>query len=465
MLNLLARSALLLFFFFPAFSYAAVSITEVMYNPSGADDGREWIEVYNDGASLDFSKWKLFEGGSNHGITAFAGGATIPTGGYAVLVDNPTKFLADWPNFSGQIFDTVFSGGLNNTNGETLTLRTDTLVDGDSVTYNPSIGAAGDGNSLQKTGTSWVASSPTPGRTISGGDSTLVDTTITEPSSGTVAETVASKNSYPVEPQITASAGKDRVVIAGASSIFSGSSNGLKGEPLENARYVWSFGNGERKEGSSILYSFSYPGKYVVILDVSSGIWSVSDRVIVTVVPANIAVTAVTSEFIEITNRSKIDLDLGLWHLTADGKSFTFPTNTIVLPNESVSISNVATGLTPSQPSAVSILYPNGTLAVGYGTELILSRRTTSVDRSATTPKESSARTGTAVSSNKNLAAVATAVNHPESPSEKNANPLSSSMFPWTVGLIAVIGMGVAAVLLNRHDRGTSGYTIIEDES
>jgi len=459
-----------LFSFSPLYSFASVSISEVMYDPTGSDDGHEWIEVYNSGASFDLSKWKLFEGGTNHGISAYSGGSSLATGGYAVLVDNPSKFLTDWPSFSGQIFDTVFSGGLNNTNGEIVILRSDSLTDIDSITYSPALGANGDGNSLQKVGSSFTASSPTPGSAINGGSPPSTSgggSTSTETSGSSSASSTSSNSggSYFIEPKISVSAGGDRVVVASAGTVFEGRVQGLKGEAISNARLVWNFGNGEGREGRSVLYAFPYPGRYVVILDASSEIYSATTRLIVTVVPAQVSVTEVNSDFVEITNSSNIELNLGLWQLTADGQIFRFPANTILFPHESVAISNIATGLTPSSPRAVTLLYPNGTLAAAYGTELIVARKIAGVAQSypqASSPnKAQSPNTVRASNSSSNLlAAPITALSSTSMPERA-----SFGMLPWIVGLLAVIGIAVGAVLLIRGSKGTTtGYTIIEEE-
>lgn len=461
-------SSLFLLSLFPASVFASVSISEVMYDPAGSDDGHEWIEIYNSGASLDIAKWKLFEGGSNHGITAYAGGSALASGGYAVLADNPQKFLADWPNFSGQVFDTVFSGGLNNTNGETLTLRDGTGADVDSVTYNPALGGNGDGNSLQKVGTSFTVGSPTPGAplggtTTEGGDSTGTDTTTTDTSASQNTPSVAT---YPVEPQIKVSIGNNRTVVAGADTVFRAEVQGLKGDVISNARMVWNFGNGESSEGASVLYAFPYPGTYVVVLDASSDIHSASARITVTAVPANVAVTEVSSEFIEITNRSSMELNLGLWELSADGVVFRFPANTILSAHESALISNSATALHPSSPSAVSLLYPNGTLAVAYGSDLILAHKKTtgvvptSVGITENTTSTTRAPSVATVPVENMLAAPIMSFGSSSMP-----NLLSFGMLPWILGLLVVVGIGIATVLLIKSESGTTtGYTIIEEE-
>src|SRR3989344_8305573 len=154
----------------PTLVSAQVVISEIMYDlQTGADSGREWVEVFNSGSSsVHLTDWKVSEGGSNHGVVAFQGGEDLSSGAYAVLADNPTKFLEDWPAYAGLLFDTAFTSGLSNS-GETLavgTLSSGTFAPSDTVSYQSSWGASGDGNSLVRTGVSSATFSPgasTPG--------------------------------------------------------------------------------------------------------------------------------------------------------------------------------------------------------------------------------------------------------------------------------------------------------------
>src|SRR3989344_9393242 len=96
MWNRYLYSAAVLFLFVPQLVSADMVISEIMYDPEGSDSSgshfRDWVEVYNSGAPVDLSAWKFFEGGSNHGITTYSGSGVIPTGEYAVFVDDPALF-------------------------------------------------------------------------------------------------------------------------------------------------------------------------------------------------------------------------------------------------------------------------------------------------------------------------------------------------------------------------------------
>jgi len=129
----------------------SVVFSEIYYNPEGNDEHHEWIEVYNNGTiPLDFTKWKLEEGFTQHSIKNSTDTNTLNPDSYAVLAENPTQFLIDYPEFSGLLFDTVFNSSLSNT-GEELILRMG--KDGetaDSLTYNSTWGGNRNGFSLEK---------------------------------------------------------------------------------------------------------------------------------------------------------------------------------------------------------------------------------------------------------------------------------------------------------------------------
>src|SRR3989344_5734849 len=98
----------IILFLIPASLFANVEITEIMYDVSGSDTGREWIEVKAN-TETDLADWKLFEANTNHALTLVGGTALVPAGGVAVIADNTEKFLLDFPSFSGTLFDSSFS--------------------------------------------------------------------------------------------------------------------------------------------------------------------------------------------------------------------------------------------------------------------------------------------------------------------------------------------------------------------
>lgn len=347
------------------FARAGVFINEIMYDlKDGSDTGREWVEIFNNGSeSIDLTGWKFFEANTNHALTPVQGGSVIQPNGFVVIVDNSEKFLTDWPGFSGIIFDSSFS--LSNT-GEQIILRNSELADIDSVSYNSENGANGDGNSLQKIDGSWKSASPTLGVINIGGSGTQQSTStsgvdVSEPTSG------VGSVSWPVEPQIYANAGEDKTSVAGADIKFSGQALGLKKEPLENARYLWSFGDGSMKEGQNVLHSYKYPAEYIITLDVSSGKYSVSDRAIAKIIPNKLTITEATSEFIKLKNGSNVTLDVSGWFLKSGQTLFKFPESTFIKAGAEIPISSSISGLIGiNANSEIMLLYSNGSMACMY---------------------------------------------------------------------------------------------------
>lgn len=128
-----AALTLLMVFVMPGMAFAAVRITNVMYDPSGADQGREWIQLTNQGAEpVNLYGYRLFEGGVNHKLTTVVGTSTLAAGAVAIVATDPSQYAADHPSFAGTIFKSSFS--LSNT-GETIALKDAKLQQVDSYTY------------------------------------------------------------------------------------------------------------------------------------------------------------------------------------------------------------------------------------------------------------------------------------------------------------------------------------------
>lgn len=369
----------ILFAFFPFAVSAQVIISEIMYDlQSGSDTDREWIEVFNAGGStVHLTDWKLFEANTNHSITAFSGGENLPSGGYAVIADNPAKFLIDSPGYGGLLFDSTF--GLNNS-GETLAIHTPApdLSESDSVSYQSSWGAAGNGNSLQRNtsgGATFSEVAPAPGTgnlvtqtsndTDTSTTSTTTQTTTTTTStaqSGTASVPVSSYVAPP-EPQIFADAGSDRIVIVAADAIFSGRAYNRKKEIVRDyVRFSWNFGDGSTAEGASVLHHFDYPGRYAVVLNITENMDTVSDQVVITAEPAKLSFTFLSDGSVAIQNLAGRDLDLSNWMIRSLGRQFILPKDSIILSNETLRMGDKTLGFRGG--SETELDYPNGALAL-----------------------------------------------------------------------------------------------------
>ena len=128
-----------------------LQISEVMYNPSGSDTGREWIEIYSD-STVNLSGWKLVTD-ANHILNkppenGGMGLMMLESGSYAIIAQDASKFLLDYPAYSGTLIDSSWTALTNSepkivglTNGNTTI----------SVTY-----------SIVNEGSAWCAGECTP---------------------------------------------------------------------------------------------------------------------------------------------------------------------------------------------------------------------------------------------------------------------------------------------------------------
>lgn len=462
-----------LFLFAPT-TNAAVIISEIMYDPAGNDAGsgsssasREWIEIKNDGdIEIDVSSLKFRENDTDHGLALKQGSVVLPPGGYAIIASSDQRFLEDFPAYSGALFDSSFS--LSN-EGEALVIKYTGDVIIDSVTYEVAWGGKNDGNSLQKSGGSFIAALPTPGGGTSAGSTpfSVSSSTPATPSSNT-----NQSSNWPVEQQIFANAGPDKTATVGADMVFEGKALGLEKKPIENARFLWNFGDGTTKEGKSVLYAYKYPGEYIVVLDVSSGYFSASDRVLIKAENSKIIISSLgTSQnnFIELTNPSNYDIDISLWMLRSGMTTFFLPARTYIAGNKKLIFASDTTKIIPQKGERVELLYPNGSLATlfelsGAGKNIVSSGSANSNRAPAPLVIENTVKSAVTPEGG-TTSQMAAAVN----PLAQNSAP---STYKWLLGLAAVALVSIFGVSYASYSPRTKkesapqakDFKIIEEE-
>jgi uncharacterized protein YkvS len=347
---------------------ASIKINEIMYDLPGSDTGREWVEVKNDsGGGVDISAYYFREGGTSHKLIPYSGGNNINANSYAVIADNPEKFLVDNPSFSGVLFDSSFS--LSNT-GEALSILNGDTIE-DSVNYESSLGGNGDGNSLSLVSNSFVSGTPSPGKENIKTTTTL-DSGATSASqqasssSNQVESNQSNSSSWPVEQQVFADAGPDKTTFVGIPLKFDGVLLGLKKEPIDNARFIWNFGDGGVSEGKTVSHIYYFPGKYLVSMQGVSGHFSNGDTLAVEVNEINIYISSFKSGqegFVEIVNKSSNSVNVSGVIISDGVNDFSIPDNTIILGKSSIKFPNKLLGLffTTSGPF---LKYGNGSPVV-----------------------------------------------------------------------------------------------------
>lgn len=255
---------------------SSLAITEIMYNPVGADTGREWLEVKNISTttlSLSDGSWR-FNDGSSHIITAVSSTNNFfAPNDYAVIVDDPVKFKIDYPDFVGVIYDSSFS--LKNSDNKII--FSNNGLEDVSVNYQVAWGANDDGRTLELNNENWQASYALGG--TPGADSSVWPDNL--PPSLQI--------SLPAQAEVN----KEVKILA------------LVSDPENKALSVdWQFGNGQFASGNEVNHAYTSEGVYTVVAKTIDELYEVYATSTITITEA----VATKSQSLTNTSWSKIEL-------------------------------------------------------------------------------------------------------------------------------------------------------------
>ena len=377
-------------FIFPIISFAQIQITEIMYDLDGTDGGREWVEIQNIGTiDINPTEYKLLENQVNHKVSfldEYTGDNIIKPNSYAVIADNPDKFITDYPNYAGLLLDSAFS--LNNT-GENLSILDSENNILYSVNYSPEWGAKGTGNTLQLNGADWIVGEPTPGednatKSIDESESDATeDTNSSNDDSKSNNKDSTSTHSgtndltnHENKVNFKIGAGRHRYGFINTPINFNPSHNLDKSE---NIKYKWSFGDAEYSTGDHPEHSYYFAGDYNVVLSATNNEEEVTSRTKVTIREPNIKASLTTSgKHVDILliNESDFEVNLGgfllILVLNSDVEtSFRIPRDTILDKKSQIKIAAEITDFILKKDTNLENLeilfrYPNGRLINSY---------------------------------------------------------------------------------------------------
>jgi len=371
-MKLLGTSVLFILPFLPFMVSGEITINEIMYDLSGSDTDREWVEIYN-GDSEDVSitvgsgsgSWR-FTDSSPHVLNLAIGSSTIPAGGYAVIAKNQTGFLTDFPSFFGTLFTSSIS--LPNTSA-TLSIKNGSGNVLGQVSYSKDTGANGDGSSLQKSSSGWTAGVPTPGflnnttssSTPSGDTATTTSSTDTSSSSGSSSAVSAHSSPAPLSTEenkieFEISAGRDRLTSVDSTVSFIATPTKLQNLLEQFVTYDWSFGDGTVSRGSTAEHSYKFPGEYSVVVNARAIDRQAVSRLSVVVISPDVAILKVPGG-LEVVNKSKEEINMEKWNLTSKDKTFIFPKDTLIAGGRKVIFADEVTG---NLGSEIKLLNPVG---------------------------------------------------------------------------------------------------------
>ncbi len=157
--NIVATYLIFMALFYVSYAQAALFINEIMFNPEGSDQGREWFEVCNSSdAEVSLDNFSFKESGKGHSLVLKQGDKILSKDECAIVASDDIKFKLDYPNFSGTLYDSSFS--LNNS-GETLDIFLNSNLQ-DTVTY-PTENVPS-GYSIHRDGNNFIAAFASPGK-------------------------------------------------------------------------------------------------------------------------------------------------------------------------------------------------------------------------------------------------------------------------------------------------------------
>lgn len=360
------------FIFFFSFNLAQASdiiINEFVSHPNSGEE--EWIELFNTTeSSIDLTNWKL---------TQLSNPSTTPK------EDNPL-ILSD-TILGGGVFVIKISN-LNN-GGDSISLYdpSDSLVS--RVTYGKVVNISTD------------LDFPFQGRSgalISGVWETNQEPTrgMQNPNSSPISPVDDSSNDSS-SPITTQPESKIKVVenptmkvkILASALAFTGQPleiktdvTGFSNEKVVLGRASWNFGDGSSFEQINNFEKFShiyyYPGEYVLFLEYYQNSFSktpeVTSKMIIKVLSTNVFISKVGDAkdfFIELSNNASSDIDISNWVINANGKTFIFPRNSVIMSKKQMTISGKITGFTLGDQNNLKLYSGTGELIFDYSSSKI----------------------------------------------------------------------------------------------
>lgn len=317
-------------------STGGILITEIMYDPLGTDSGREWVEVYYEGLE-DITSFYLRENEVNHTIKLYENHTVSEKSPYLIIADNPEKFLADFPEYKGYLFDSAFS--LKNT-GELLQ-----IVDKEqnilfSYEYIPPEDREEDSFSLHIVSTTSQVQEvgvPSPGNS----EIEEVGPQSSSQSSGKgisqelVSSLIKRKEvkMLSVQEELTSIDIPEKM-------------HGLVGVPLRispysqktqkkvRKKFSWSYGDGSSDHTDKPSHTYQFPGEYLIIGSVRGDDQRehvMYSKVIIEENPIVLKEVNEQEGYFVIENTSKNPVNIEKFRLIHNQKKFIFPDNTVIL--------------------------------------------------------------------------------------------------------------------------------------
>ena len=436
----------------------SLEISEIMYDPSGTDTNREWVEVHNtsdSNASLVGVTFATDGVASTHHSLAPVSGSTIPALGYAVLVQNADAFTKDYPGYAGLIFDSSWTG-LTTSTPKTLVLFDQSGDISDQVTYNPSLGGSNDGNSLQKNSTgSWVASTPTPGASL-GVESPIVlddesDSTTSVTTTSTPQSNVASFSQTKTVEKAHLVLTVPKTGVSGIPVAMNTQAFGDDGSARSIGSFYVSFGDGSADDGTrprSLTHTYIESGTYIVVYEYrfnpNADDPDLVTRSTIEITDPEVSLTITSAKSIRLTNTNTRELDVSGWRIVDTAQkatfNFTLPRGTKILAGHTIQIPTSVSAFAGPIDTHLVLELPSGIVVRQGSVATRVSQNTTasqSTVSKSTTKKKKTLHTSVSATANEDIS----------KPDVSESAPQTHSFIPYILGCIGiVVGASIALV-------------------
>lgn len=484
---------------------ASVFVSEVAWMGSVENANAEWIELYNAGdTSVVLEGWVLVAEDGQPSITL---SGTLGAGQYGLLERTSDDTVSDVSAFL------IYTGAMGNS-GEVLLLQDSGGVVHDTVDGSQDWAIGGNNDTkdtLQRRGDpaigAWVTAPRTPGgggaveQRVSSSEiqydtkETHTRSSISGASSGKseagtgLNQNVSVAQKTRLEPMLLLDIGEDVVTMEGSISKYQVHAYNEYGKEVALESVRWNFGDGTVGEGAEITHTHHFAGTYIVTASGVRGALRAEERIVVQVTTFAIEIPHADETYIELLNTSTEDVDVSRFTIGVGDTHFRIPNGTRIFPGAFVRFPSSITKLVVTDKTPVGIFYPNNTLALLYekkqsqenvsnnairetklvnvlGNEGVAStidtnnKEVQSALGDATVLNEKEYVLPTLQFSQPTLAQAYDDMANEEAPSES-----STRMWWWIAGLGASIMLGIAILLLVRHEAEETirGYVVEEE--
>lgn len=362
--------AFVFFLNFPQSLFASVVINEIMYNsPTGYTD---WIELFNNGeditlkTSSDLSPWKISTTDNDNPAKFNFNGSNylFKTNTYIIIACDKEKFLSFYKSenqkdFMGTVID-ITASGFNNENGYIRIWDQDEIIA--SLQYNSNY------NNSSYIFTPGTVNNNDTNENTDNNTKEEIQNTTTATSGGSSlsssSQTVIKKN--PELKILAKNFGFVGMPIDFESIILNEEYRNIYG------KYFWNFGDGETKELTSLenipfTHTYLYAGEYNVYLEYYRTNYELkpylTSQISLNIVEPTLVISRTGEEgdfFIELHNKSNMNLDLTNFTLKGLNKTFIFPRNTLLNKEKKIVLSPKVTNFNFGDKNFLEILDPSG---------------------------------------------------------------------------------------------------------